>query len=252
MIEEKIDKLTAAIEANTAALLAQQITTVASVAPVAAVAPAAIAPVAAVAPVVGNEPLAVVPTAEPVAAGATVALELDKTGVPWDDRIHSTPKKLTTKGIWGRRRNLTDEQFNTVHAELLATMPVAVVPGASNGVAEAPVAAVAPVAQATASTVSAPIAVAPAAAVGAPVAEIAPAPPEIPKIPQIFPEPVNQAVPTKAECENIMAFFQAYHGNQVCTEILTGWNMTTMEQLAAEHYCTWVEWTRNEDLRLRG
>ena len=47
-------------------------------------------------------------------------MDFDKEGLPWDERIHSSSHKLTTQGVWARRRNITDEFYNTVKAELLA------------------------------------------------------------------------------------------------------------------------------------
>lgn len=36
---------------------------------------------------------------------------LDKNGLPHDDRIHSTPAKLTTKGVWRAKRGVDDAAF---------------------------------------------------------------------------------------------------------------------------------------------
>lgn len=46
------------------------------------------------------------------------APELDKDGLPWDERIHSSNHKLTKDGLWQRRRGVTDEEFAVVMAEL--------------------------------------------------------------------------------------------------------------------------------------
>lgn len=53
----------------------------------------------------------------------TDGVELDKAGTPWDERIHSGTKPdpvggKTNKGIWKRRRNITDELYSTVLAEI--------------------------------------------------------------------------------------------------------------------------------------
>lgn len=45
--------------------------------------------------------------------------ELDKDGLPWDERIHSSNHKLTKEGLWQRRRGVTDEEFAVVVAELM-------------------------------------------------------------------------------------------------------------------------------------
>jgi hypothetical protein len=43
---------------------------------------------------------------------------LDKDGLPHDTRIHSDPAKLTTKGVWRKRRGVTDAEVTKVEAEL--------------------------------------------------------------------------------------------------------------------------------------
>ena len=49
---------------------------------------------------------------------------VDSTGLPWDERIHSTPASLTKKGVWRAKRNLTDKAFvANVEAELRARAP---------------------------------------------------------------------------------------------------------------------------------
>lgn len=47
------------------------------------------------------------------APGAT-----DKNGLPWDERIHSTPAKLTGKGVWRAKRGVNDALVQQVEAEL--------------------------------------------------------------------------------------------------------------------------------------
>lgn len=42
----------------------------------------------------------------------------DKTGVLYDERIHSVPAKINSDGHWRRRRSVEDEQFHKVMAEL--------------------------------------------------------------------------------------------------------------------------------------
>lgn len=36
------------------------------------------------------------------------ATGVDKNGLPWDDRIHSTPAKMTKKGEWRAKRNVDE------------------------------------------------------------------------------------------------------------------------------------------------
>jgi len=77
---------------------------------------------------------------------------LDKNGLPWDDRIHSTPAKLTTKGVWRAKRNVHDGLVAQVEAELRARVGGVPTPAASTApqpqatpVMPQPVAAPAPV-----------------------------------------------------------------------------------------------------------
>lgn len=69
--------------------------------------------------------------------------DIDKDGLPWDARIHSSNHQMTAKGIWQRRRGVSDEEFNTVKNELLGVQePVA--PVVAPVVAPAPVAPMSP------------------------------------------------------------------------------------------------------------
>lgn len=47
-------------------------------------------------------------------------VELDKDGVPWDARIHSSTKAKTTKDVWKRRKGVTDLEFAQITEELKA------------------------------------------------------------------------------------------------------------------------------------
>jgi len=44
--------------------------------------------------------------------------ETDTTGLPWDERIHSSSHKQTNKGAWSKRKNLAKGVFDEVSAEL--------------------------------------------------------------------------------------------------------------------------------------
>lgn len=83
-------------------------------------------------------PLAAVPNAADVAPSAPsvfdtpvqevvqqakIDAEADKQGVPWDERIHSSSKKQTGKGLWAKRKNLPDGLYEQVTAELLSGQP---------------------------------------------------------------------------------------------------------------------------------
>jgi hypothetical protein len=74
----------------------------------------------------------------PAAAEApadTNAPATDNTGMPWDERIHSSSKALTDKGVWRYRRNLDKSFIATTEAAIRAGLV---------GTAAAPVAAAAP------------------------------------------------------------------------------------------------------------
>ena len=63
---------------------------------------------------------------EPVAPTAPVELPadtVDKDGLKWDGRIHSSNHQMTAKGVWQRRRGVSDEEFNAVRNELLGLAP---------------------------------------------------------------------------------------------------------------------------------
>src|SRR5690606_2840486 len=54
---------------------------------------------------------------------------LDSQGYPWDARIHASTKKQNADGTWSRRRNISDQLWEQVRAELR---------GAHAGQSEAP------------------------------------------------------------------------------------------------------------------
>jgi hypothetical protein len=43
---------------------------------------------------------------------------VDADGMPWDERIHSSNRKMTARGVWTRRKNVDDAVYNSVVAEL--------------------------------------------------------------------------------------------------------------------------------------
>ena len=43
---------------------------------------------------------------------------VDAEGLPWDERIHSSNRRITAKGVWTRRKNVDDAVYNSVVAEL--------------------------------------------------------------------------------------------------------------------------------------
>lgn len=50
-------------------------------------------------------------------------INFDKEGLPWDARIHSSNHKLTSKGVWQRRKGITDDEYTKVKNELLGVEP---------------------------------------------------------------------------------------------------------------------------------
>lgn len=111
--------------------------------------------------------------------------DLDKSGLPWDARIHSGSREKNKDGTWRQRRNLADGMYEQVEAELRAVMalPVpATVPAPPVSAAPLPPPApVAPTAEATAlfsnTTADAPATVSPATAPAGPTTPPVPAPP---------------------------------------------------------------------------
>lgn len=66
--------------------------------------------------------------AEGLQALQGVESDIDEEGLPWDERIHSSNRKKTAKGVWARRRNITDGLYEQVKAELLGSAEQVVVP----------------------------------------------------------------------------------------------------------------------------
>lgn len=50
-------------------------------------------------------------------------VEVDKQGAPWDERIHSSSKKQTSKGLWAKRKNLPDGLYEQITAQLISGQP---------------------------------------------------------------------------------------------------------------------------------
>jgi len=68
------------------------------------------------------------PPAPPVtataASGPASPVPLDKRGLPWDHRIHSSSKDTIADGTWKKKRNVAEELLATVEAELCAVMAI--------------------------------------------------------------------------------------------------------------------------------
>jgi len=117
-------------------------------------------------PVAPSAPQAPVAPSEPAAPAspAAGAVTLDKSGLPWDKRIHSSPPSLNKgDGMWRAKKGLNDAALvKSVETELRALMAIPTAGGAA--------------------TATAPAAV-PASAPPAPIAPAAPTPPATPAAP---------------------------------------------------------------------
>lgn len=71
-----------------------------------------------------SEPLVSKEEMEALHSVEDVTGKVDADGLPWDERIHSSNKKMTAKGVWVRRRGLTDLQFDEIAAQLKGGEPV--------------------------------------------------------------------------------------------------------------------------------
>lgn len=121
------------------------------------------------------------PTPEPSEEPNDAAPAFDSTGLPWDERIHSPNKTINGDGTWRRKRNVDDNIFAAVEAELRAATPIATIPAAP--VEPAPPAAPAPVAEEPAGLPAFMQEQPAAPAAPAPVAEMPSLPPGAPVVP---------------------------------------------------------------------
>ncbi len=139
-------------------------------------------------------PTAPVPPAPNYAPAAAIAapqtgspvggVDLDKTGLPWDARIHAESKAKIADGTWRKKRGGDPALVTQVEAELRQVMGAApAVPLAPVAPIPAPLAQVAPIPAPQAATVTMPTAGVASSAVAvpapptAPVAPVAPPPP---------------------------------------------------------------------------
>jgi len=109
-----------------------------------------------------------------LAAGAAPAgVELDKHGLPWDNRIHAESKAKIADGTWRKKRNLDPTVLATVEAELRQVMGAPSSPLVASTVPSAPTP---PLATAAPDTVSLPTASVSPAVVPPPPAPVPAAP----------------------------------------------------------------------------
>jgi hypothetical protein len=61
----------------------------------------------------------------PAQTGAATPPAVDKTGLPWDARIHSSSRKINGDGTWQKKRGTGDVYYNQIVAELRQQQPAA-------------------------------------------------------------------------------------------------------------------------------
>ena len=69
-------------------------------------------------------PMVVAPIPTVSTASATAQITVDKTGLPWDARIHSSGKNLNADGTWRSKRGVSATAMAQVEAELKVLMAV--------------------------------------------------------------------------------------------------------------------------------
>lgn len=74
-------------------------------------------------------------TATSAGSVAPVTSNIDKSGLPWDERIHASTRTLTADGLWRKKRGIDEAAVTAVEAELRKVMaipsPSSPVPSAS-------------------------------------------------------------------------------------------------------------------------
>ena len=146
-------------------------------------------------------PTAPVPPAPNSAPAAAIAalqtgspvggVDLDKTGLPWDSRIHAESKAKIADGTWRKKRGVDPALVVTVEAELRQVMGAA---------PAAPLAPVAPIPAPQAATVTMPTAGVASSAVAVPAPPTAPVAPVAPPPPAPLAAPVG-SVPQDARAQ---------------------------------------------------
>lgn len=142
--------------------------------------PAATGFTAAPPPPANTAPITTTPGVASSVAPASSGVELDKSGLPWDNRIHAESKGKIADGTWRKKRNLDPTLLATVEAELRQLMGA---PGVTPLVpTTAPIAPTHPLAPAAPVTANLPTAsVSPA--VAAPLPPAAPPAPVVGEVP---------------------------------------------------------------------
>lgn len=68
-----------------------------------------------------GQPTTVINTSASIVNTHDVNVQRDSDGFPYDERIHSSSRKITDKGVWARRKNISDQVWSNVRAELQQT-----------------------------------------------------------------------------------------------------------------------------------
>ncbi len=64
--------------------------------------------------------------ASPAPVVSPVADDVDKNGIPWDERIHAGTKGKTKEGVWKRRKGVSQEDHDAIAATLGTPTPAPV------------------------------------------------------------------------------------------------------------------------------
>lgn len=140
-------------------------------------------------------------TLGPASLGAGAAsVELDKNGLPWDERIHAGTKTKLKSGEWKAKKQVDPALVAQVEAELRARVAAGNAPAGVAAVPTAPIAAIPAIANPATPPASDPAAVFGGAAPGVPPAPAIPtAPPVAPLAPAATVAPSASADPTTFE-----------------------------------------------------
>jgi hypothetical protein len=171
---------------------------------------------------VGNVPAPVTASPAVDAAHAAPTVLVDVNGMPWDSRIHTgaveadgTPKK-TVKGVWQKRRGITQTLIREVEAELMGTAAGDAAIPSQQGDIEPDLGAANPP---------------PTPAVGIPG-----------QPPLVLPVPADTTTATMQDCVNITQVFAQIHGADEMNKHLKAWGMTEISQLPPEHFKAYVDY----------
>lgn len=162
------------------------------------------------------------------AVGAVANVDLDATGLPWDERIHASTKTKKADGSWTKRRGVQDSEYMAVEAELRAKFPTLPTGGVPSAAMASPVVAASPVAEPVAQpVVAAPVPVAAPVVAAAPVAPVAqpvvaaPIPVAAPA-PTPVPQPMQSPTTLHELMQNLGPLMDPAQGGRITAEYLNG------------------------------